>query len=396
MKSSRDRSPVLVDLFCGAGGLSLGLGLSGFRSALGLDFDSSAIATYATNNPGTAALCEDVGDLTAKRIFEIAGTKDIDVIAGGPSCQGFSTHGKRIEDDPRNFLFREFARLVRDVKPKFFLMENVKGLLAYRGGHFKKLIESSFARAGYSVTSAVLCAADFGVPQLRHRVFFIGTRTDVDLSMPLPTHGADPGLFSLAPYVTVGDAIGDLPLMHGDVRRELWPYASAPRTDFQRYARSGTREKLVTLHQANGLSEQARRIASFVKQGEGLRSVPVRHLPERFRKMRTISTGELRRDCTTLYHRLSPERPAYTITTYFRNVASGPFLHPYEDRSLSVREAARLMSFPDRYQFVGTGIPRQIGNAVPPLLAKALGEHLLQLLGISKRDREMIRERAIA
>lgn len=395
MKPSRDRSPILVDLFCGAGGLSLGLGLSGFRPVLGLDFDKNAIGSYASNNPNTAALCDDISSLTAKKVFEIAGTKDIDLIAGGPSCQGFSTHGKRIEDDPRNFLFREFARVVREVQPRFFLMENVKGLLAYRGGYFKHAIESSFARAGYAVTSAVLCAADFGVPQLRHRVFFIGTRMDSPISMPTPTHG-DQGLFSVQPYVTVEDAIGDLPLMNGNVRKELWAYASRPGTEFQRYAREGTTQQKVTLHQANGLSEQARRIASFVGQGEGLRSVPVRYLPERFQRMRTIRNGQLRRDCTTLYHRLDPDRPAYTITTYFRNVASGPFLHPYEDRSLSNREAARLMSFPDRYQFIGTGIPRQIGNAVPPLLAKAVGEHILKIMGLTSRQRDVLRLRAIA
>lgn len=396
MKLLRDRSPILVDLFCGAGGLSHGLSQSGFRPALGLDFDKNAISSYARNHPDSTPLCDDISTLSAKKVFEIAGTKDIDLIAGGPSCQGFSTHGKRLEDDPRNFLFREFARVVREVQPRFFLMENVKGLLAYRGGVFKHAIQTSFARAGYDVTSAVLCAADFGVPQFRHRVFFIGTRMDSPLSMPLPTYGGQDDLFAVRPYVTVREAIGDLPLMRGDVRRELWAYASRPQSEFQRYARAGMSRRLVSLHQANGLSEQARHIASFVGQGEGLRSVPVRHLPARFRRMRTISNGQLRRDCTTLYHRLDPDRPAYTITTNYRNIASGPFLHPDEDRSLSNREAARLMSFPDRFEFVGTGIPRQIGNAVPPLLARAVGEHILKMMGLSSREREVLRQRAIA
>lgn len=379
------RSPVAIDLFCGAGGLSEGLRQAGFRSALGLDFDPRALATYAANHPKAVTVCEDIRKLTADDVVQAAGTDEVDVIAGGPSCQGYSTHGKRIEDDPRNFLFKEFVRIVRQVQPKFFIMENVKGLLAYRGGVFRGMIQSSFERAGYQVASQVLCAADYGVPQLRHRLFFIGTRLDIPLSFPEPTHGpADSLLLGLKPYVTVGEAIGDLPLMRGDYKRFEWKYATAPRSDFQRYARADMTSNTVTLHQANGLSDQARHIASFVEQGQGLRSVPVNELPARFRRMRTISTGALRRDCTTLYHRLSTEKPAYTITCYYRNVASGPFLHPLEDRSISSREAARFQSFPDDYEFQGfrgTGIPRQIGNAVPPLLARAVGEHVRRLMG---------------
>lgn len=382
MKRSTINQPVVVDLFCGAGGLSEGLRQSGFRPVLGLDFDKHAISSYAANNPSSVALCSDVADLKAETVFDAAGTRDIDLMAGGPSCQGYSTHGKRIEDDPRNFLFREFVRLVREVQPRFFVMENVKGLLAYRDGHFRRLIEGSFARAGFRVISGVLCAADYGVPQLRHRLFFIGSRLDVPLSLPLPTHG-DPAtlLLGVKPYVTVRDAISDLPLMRGEFSKEVWEYATAPQSDFQHYARSMVDSDRLTLHVANGLSEQARRIAAFVGQGEGLRSVPVEHLPDRFKRMRTISNGQLRRDCTTLYHRLSLDRPSYTITTYFRNVASGPFLHPLEDRSLSIREAARFMSFPDNYEFRGAGIPRQVGNAVPPLLARAVGDHVRRLMG---------------
>jgi DNA (cytosine-5)-methyltransferase 1 len=156
-------------------------------------------------------------------------------------------------------------------------------------------------------------------------------------------------------------------------------YASKAKTPFQKYARANAGE-VVTLHVSKELSAQARNIAKFVGPGEGLRSVPVKYLPDRFKKMRTISTGELRRDCTTLYHRLDPTRPSYTITCYYRNVASGPFLHPWEDRSLSHREAARLMSFPDDYRFEGTNLTRQIGNAVPVLMAKAVGEAMRESL----------------
>ncbi len=378
-----NRSRLLVDLFAGAGGLSEGLKQAGFTPVLGLDFDKHAIGTYAANNPSAVAVCKDVKDLSRDEILEAASGREIDLIAGGPSCQGFSTHGKRLEDDPRNFLFREFVRIVREVQPKFFVMENVRGMLTYGRGAFRRDIENAFRRAGYRVTSGVVCAADFGVPQLRHRILFVGTRLDVEPTLPAPTHSAenDAELFPLQRHVSVEEAIGDLPRMNGMFERDEWEYAMPPQSDFQRYVRKALDlNSVVTLHQANGLSPQAREIAALVQQGQGLRSVPVSQLPERFRRMRTISTGELRKDCTTLYHRLDPHRPSYTITTYFRNIASGPFLHPWENRSLSIREAARLQSFPDKYRFVGASIPRQIGNAVPVLMARAIGECVLSAL----------------
>jgi DNA (cytosine-5)-methyltransferase 1 len=157
--------------------------------------------------------------------------------------------------------------------------------------------------------------------------------------------------------------------------------------------RSGAGKKL-TMHISAPLSAQAQRLADHIGEGEGLRAVPVKSLPERFQKMRTIANGELRRDCTTLYHRLDPKRPSYTITCYFRNVASGPFLHPHEDRSLSYREAARLMSFPDRYKFEGTNFTRQIGNAVPVLMAKAIGHELLKSLRGAQAQKSKLRKAA--
>ncbi|HEY2584598.1 MAG TPA: DNA cytosine methyltransferase, partial [Tepidisphaeraceae bacterium] len=285
---------------------------------------------------------------------------------------------------PRNILFKHFARLVRELQPKFFLMENVKGLLTYRKGYFRQLIAESFHDAGYEVIAKVVCAADYGVPQRRNRIVFIGTRLDVPLNFPTQTHVENDLFADGQPYVTVDEAIGDLPLLNGILDQDRWEYASSPQNAYQRYARDGSRSKYVTLHRANGLSEAAREVVSLVKEGEGLRSIHPDLLPDRFKKMRRISTGALRKDCTTLYHRLSRNAPSYTITCYFRNVASGPFVHPLEDRSLSYREATRLMSFQDTYTFRGSMLTRQIGNAVPPLLAKAFGQHIRYLLTIGQ------------
>jgi DNA (cytosine-5)-methyltransferase 1 len=367
--------PIAIDLFCGAGGLSEGLRQAGFETRVGVDFDPNAIATFKLNHPEAQTIFGDVAHVTGDQLKRLAGAESIDLIAGGPSCQGFSTHGKRMQDDPRNFLFKHFVRLVDEVRPRMFLMENVKGMLTYSKGAFRHQIEAAFREIGYRTDFATVCAADYGVPQLRHRVLFIGTREDdIELTFPMPTHG--PGL---KPYVTLSDAIGDLPHLGNDYKTPERPYRSDPATEYQRYCRAGASDK-VSLHISKPLSEQAARLAKYIKPGEGLRAVPLHALPDRFKKMRRISTGELRRDCTTLYHRLDPARPSYTITCFYRNVASGPFLHPHEDRSLSHREAARLMSYPDRYRFARSNFTRQIGNSVPPLMAKAIGECIIRSL----------------
>jgi DNA (cytosine-5)-methyltransferase 1 len=369
-----------IDLFCGSGGLSLGLEMAGFRTLLGIDFDPYAIETFSKNRPEATAVRDDIRSVRAEDILRHAGNRKIDLIAGGPSCQGFSTHGKRQSEDPRNFLFKEFFRVVGAVKPPFVMLENVKGLLTYDQGHFRKLIEDCFHEHGYTVKSKVVCAADYGVPQLRHRIVFLGTRLPIDITFPKATHGErsilDP---DLKPYVTVEEALGDLPSLGSDFLRPVSRYRSTPKNSFQAYARRDT-GSTVELHQANELSAYSQEIAKLVSEGSGLRSIKPGLLPERFQKMRRIKDGSLRSDCTTLYHRLSRKRPAYTITCNFRNIASGPFLHPTEDRSLSYREAARLMSFPDNYYFSTVGLARQIGNAVPPLMAKAFGEHIAEML----------------
>lgn len=207
--------PVVIDLFCGAGGLSEGLRQAGFRPVVGVDNDKHAAATYRHNHPDVPVIEESVEHVTGQQLIALAGTSTIDLIAGGPSCQGFSTHGKRMQDDPRNFLFKHFVRLVDEIRPKMFLMENVKGMLTYGKGAFRRQIEAAFAEIGYRTDFAQVLAADYGVPQMRHRILFIGTRIDgIKLSFPRPTHG-DPEL-GLKPYVTVGDAIADLPLIGKD------------------------------------------------------------------------------------------------------------------------------------------------------------------------------------
>lgn len=374
-------APVAIDLFCGAGGLSLGLEWAGFDVRAGIDFDEHALGTLE-ENLGTPSLLADAREVTGRELLDLAGTDQVDLVAGGPSCQGFSTHGKRLEDDERNFLYREFLRLVDEISPTTILMENVKGLLISGGGRFRQQVEESFAELGYRVSGALLLAADYGVPQRRERVFFIGSRLDEELALPTPTFGDPDSLLvkkgNLRPYRTVADAISDLPVLGDEHREEPTGYAAPPANDFQRLMRDGCDE--VYNHVAKPVSEHAYSIISRVGQGEGIRAIPEENLPDRFKSMRRISNGNLRRDCTTLYYRLREDQPSYTITCYFTNVSSGAFTHPQVHRAITPREAARLQGFPDWFRFTGSYIPRQIGNAVPPLLGQAVGEAIMEHL----------------
>ena len=338
--AGRSRQPTAIDLFCGAGGLSLGLQRAGFNVALGLDFDSHVVDTYRVNH-NHVLLEADVRDVNGKDLLAEAGIPEVDLLAGGPSCQGFSTHGKRLADDGRNFLYIEFMRLVTDLRPATVLMENVKGLLIARKGAYHEEVVASFRELGYKVVGQVLLAADYGVPQLRERVFFLATRLGEDLALPDPTHGGPDTLAvqagQLQPYVTLDEAIGDLPAIGESSRIEPLPYPGPSKCQYQHMMRTGS--TAVYNHISRPLSPLAKSVIEQLEPGQGLRSIPPERMPARFHRMRRISTGELRRDCTTLYHRLSPERPSYTITCNFTNVSAGAFAHPYELRAITRREA---------------------------------------------------------
>lgn len=362
-------APRVLNLFCGAGGLADGFRQAGCQIVAGVDWDPNAVATFRTNHPQALVMEGDIREVASRRLESVG---PIDILIGGPSCQGFSTHGKRIFDDPRNFLFREFARVAEDLKPPWIVIENVKGMLSFKHGLFRKWIQQAFEDIGYRIDSRMVLAADYGVPQLRQRIVFIGTRTEQPIGFPEPTHGATLG----QPWVTVRDAISDLPSLGESGGSDDIEYPSLPSSAYQQWARNGSHR--LTLHLARHVSPLAMSIIRQIPMGTGIRHLTEDQLPDRFRRMRTISNGRLRRDCTTLYYRAAWDRPSYTITCYFRNVSAGPFVHPAADRAFTPREAARLQSFQDTYKFVGTSIPRQIGNAVPPLLARSIAKAVVE------------------
>ena len=409
-RTSRSKDMNAVELFCGAGGTSLGFHLSGgYRTLLGMDMDPDAMATYANNHPDAVCVTGDITKTPPNSIAKQIKGEGVDIIIGGPSCQGYSTIGKRIASDPRNSLYVHYLKYLDEFRPRWFVFENVRGFLHSGKGRFYNAFCEALAELGYSVSSGVLNAADYGVPQRRIRVILVGTNTGLTPSLPLPTHEdprcpvcsrpdnsnrlratADPKKcrhcegtgrwhsLKLKPWVSVRDAIGNLPWLEdlagtNDFRK----YPERARSDYERWVRRKSRG--FTLHEARPVSEFAHSVISKIPPGGGVRSIPEENLPPRFKIMRTVKNGSLRRDCTTLYGRLEWGMPSYTITCYFGNVASGAFTHPEVPRSLTVREAARLQSFPDSYIFNPKNVRRQIGNAVPPLLANAIADHVKRI-----------------
>lgn len=383
---------VVVDIFCGAGGLSEGFRLAGFDVAYALDRDLDSCESYRLNHDKTKLEQASITDRRPKSWARMFG--DVDVIVGGPSCQGFSTHGRpggqrgrqlRWADpkDVRNRLWNQMHGVVSEARPRAFLLENVPGLAYAKDGRVQGEILRRFEELGYTVQAEILLAADYGIPQLRRRVFVVGVRKGLRFEFPSPTHlggwrrdtlhrwETERQQRGLLRHISSWEAIGDLPPLTSTVGR-VRSGCTAPTSDYARLMRGATSE--LRDHEASSLGKYES-ILMHVPPGGTWRDVPPHLLPDRYRGMR-------RTDSTNLLGRLDPDRPAYTITTQFGNVTAGCFAHPFENRPISVREGARLQSFPDRYAFVGSASSRcrQIGNAVPPLLAQHIACALAEAL----------------
>lgn len=371
-----DNTWTAVDLYCGTGGLSAGLRDSGFDVAYALDWDPDACNTHAANFPDATVDCADVRTITGERIREVAGG-EIDLLAGGPNCQGVSQRGIRSPDDPRNFMIPEFIRLVSELQPEAFLMENVPGFThRHNFNQLRRAFEWLEDELGYECSADVLLATDHGVPQLRYRFFMIGTKVGCRLTFPAPTHRPpeEMGNFD-RPYVTVSEAINDLPAIDvlGESDRPKGYKSQEPSSDFQVYARKGSTE--VRNHVCSATDEINLRRAAYVPEGGNWKDIPEGLLPDRFFGCRMT-------DHSTTYARLRRDQPAFTITSLFGNITAGAFTHPVENRALSVREGARLQGFRDNFVFCGARSSqyRQVGNAIPPLLAAVVAGHLKALL----------------
>jgi DNA (cytosine-5)-methyltransferase 1 len=384
-RTLRDGRPRAVDIYAGCGGLSLGLEMGGFDVSYALDWDKHACATHENNFPRTVVHCGNVLGVSGSDILKVAGGP-VALVAGGPNCPGVSERGLRSPDDPRNFMLPEFARLVNELQPAAFLMENVPGLAHRQNFGLLKDIFERFASLGYRCGGDVLLAADYGVPQLRYRFFLIGIRDGVEPTLPAPTHSPTGGgdLFSQR-FISVGDAILDLPSIPASRQDDQpLPYLCGAVSDYSDFMRQGSEQ--IWNHVCSATEEINLQRAATVREGGNWKDIPPHLLPDRFFACRMT-------DHSTTYARLRRTHPAFTITSLFGNITAGAFTHPLDNRALSIREGARLQSFPDRFRFYGprNSQYRQIGNAVPPLLAAAVARHLIAQLngerttGISPR-----------
>lgn len=359
-----------IDLFCGAGGLSEGFRQAGFCVLAGNDTDPHAAQTFAASHSGAELLSGPVEDISARDFLESSGLAkgELHCLIGGPPCQAFSVYNhQRGMHDERSGLFHEYLRLVDGLMPEWVVMENVTGITSVGGGQAVEAIISGLARRGYRVETRVLRAEEYGVPQERRRIFFLGNRLGLPISWPEPTHG--PGLL---PFVTVWDAIGDLPpLANGEDPRGPLPYALLPTTTYQAMLRRNSFE--VSNHAAPRLAPINLRRMKHIPEGGSWRDIPFDLLPAGMKRAR-------RCDHTKRYGRLRKDGMSSTILTKC-DIHWGAFIHPDQDRALTVREAARLQSFPDRVSFAGPRTEQyvQVGNAVPPLLGRKVAEAILSV-----------------
>ncbi len=361
----------LIDLFSGAGGMSEGFSQAGFVPLAANDFDAHSANTYRENNLGVAFIPGPIESIDAKHLLSAANVKrgELDAIIGGPPCQAFSVYNhQRGMHDERSGLFREYLRIVAGVRPKFVVMENVTGITSVDNGTAVKEIYTELEKLGYYVEHRILKAEAYGVPQERRRIFFIGALKQKSIIWPEPICWEE----SLFPQPTVWDAISDLPALKICEGAEATEYTSKPKSDYQYDMRLNS-TKLYN-HVAPYLAPINLKRLAYIPQGGSWRDIPHSLLPAGMKRAR-------RCDHTKRYGRLHPDGLACTILTKC-DLHWGAFIHPTQERSLTVREAARLQSFPDSFRFTGPRGEqfRQVGNAVPPILAKAVGMAIVKML----------------
>jgi len=355
----------VIDLFCGCGGFSKGFEEAGYNIRFGIDMWKDAVVTYNHNFPNAAVMNEDITKISGKDILKAAKLKkdEVDVIIGGPPCQGFSVSGKRMIDDERNKLYKSYVQIVSELKPKVFVMENVPGLVRLFKGQVGEQVKEDFTNIGYTVGMQILSADNYGVPQQRKRVFFVGVRDDLvkkgmEYQYPIPFMGQGTDV----PAWTCKDAISDLDFVPDDrVLGEDLPYDIPAQNDYQRSMREGSRSVLnhsITIHNA-----KTKEIIAMVPDGGNYKD-----LPEELWSTRKVHIA---------WTRMDSNKPCFTIDTGHNH-----HFHYKENRVPTVRESARIQSFPDNFEFIGikTSQLKQVGNAVPPLLAKAVGDSIRTML----------------
>lgn len=364
----------VLDLFCGAGGLSYGFERTGdFVTVGGIDLLPDRIATFTANHDHAVGLAGDIRETSPEALRSIVG--DVDVIVGGPPCQGFSSirpFRTLTEDDRRNSLVEHYVLMLAGLRPRWFVFENVVGLVTHEGGEKLQAILDAFSEMGYAVSWRIVNAASFGVPQNRERVVIVGNRLGIDFKWPTPTHHVNHRSMAgkrrelvtslplemgvLKPAVTLMEAIGDLPPV--EAGGEVTEYIQGSGcSEFQLSIRDGASE--LTWHRATKHSDKMMEIIRHA--GSSINDLP---------------PGMVTSGFSSCYSRLDANRPSNTITVNFVHPSSNRCIHPFQDRALTPREGARLQSFPDTFTFRGSTaqVVKQIGNAVPPALGSVIAD----------------------
>lgn len=339
-----DKELNVIDLFCGCGGLSLGFEKAGYHILLGIDMWKDALTTFKYNHKKSDTLCADLSKLSPDEVENAIQGKKVDVIIGGPPCQGFSIAGKRIVDDERNTLYKSFVHMVAHFKPKAFVLENVPNILTIGNGEVKEAIIKDFTDLGYNVVTKVLIASDYGVPQNRRRAIFVGLKEgEFDFNIPVVNH-----------KITTEEALSDLP---EESVENLGQYTSPISCEYQRIMR--VKSKGICNHEVTTHNQQTIDIISMVPDGGNYKD-----LPTELQGTRKVHIA---------WTRLNSKKPSITIDTGHRH-----HFHYKWNRVPTVRESARIQSFPDDFVFLcsKTSQYKQVGNAVPPLMAYAIAEHL--------------------
>ncbi|MDM8514570.1 DNA cytosine methyltransferase [Desulfobacterales bacterium HSG16] len=358
IRNMKNTSFIGVDIFSGAGGISLGAEKAGIQVKTAVDVDKYSLETYQFNHKKAEVIHEDIRNVDPSDIGTFP--KQPFVLFGGPPCQGFSNSFiKRDEDlqNPRNWMFKQFLRFVKELKPYWVVFENVEGFTRFCGGKLAEDLKNALVKLGYkNPYSNILNAADFGVPQVRNRFFIVANK--------------DEHKFDIAPNcekrVTVKKALSDLPNLKNGDKIDETPYKPGGLTKYARLMRANSRsakQNFVSRNQDYVIERY-----HHIKPGQNWKAIPDR-LMTNYKDKTRCHTG--------IYKRLDPNEPSIVIANYRKNM----FIHPDEDRGLSLREAARLQSFPDDFIFKGTlrSMQQQIGNAVPPLLAEAIFRQIIKL-----------------
>lgn len=348
-----------IDIFSGAGGLSLGAEMAGIQISTAIEINQKAASTFKRNHKCATVIQDDIRSINPQTL--INDNNSVFVIMGGPPCQGFSLSNTRTRnmDNKNNFLFQEFVRFVEELRPEWFVLENVWGITNIDGGKTQTMIENSFRSIdGYDkITSAVLWASDYGVPQKRNRFFMVGNRLGIDFKFPMKS----------PKQITVEEAINDLPSLANGAMLEEADYVKSldEVSEYAKMMRIGSDKSRQNYVSKN--SDLVIERYKHIGQGQNWRAIPD-FLMENYADKGRCHSG--------IYKRLRADQPSVVISNYRKSM----LIHPWEDRGISVREAARLQSFPDTFIFEGTihYIQQQIGNAVPPLLSKAVFQEILK------------------